>query len=225
MSLGDLTGINALVGSLTDTNGSGTDLLASRLNLLDLKTSDDTTETGTATDNVTTKNSFVLNSVAVPGRSVQLLDNGSVVATQTAPASGLVNWSLTGVAIGDHNYSLQDALEGVPLKPSLSAGAAGLKVTVIADTFAPNDPIINYVSSNDRTPDFRITAEAGSTVQVFDGTTTLLGLAAEITPGGGVYTYTSAQLSAGSHSFYARATDPAGNSSPFSTAWLTTLPA
>ena len=222
ISLGNLSGISAVAGSLTDPNGAGIDLLATRFNLLDLNTNDDSAETGTATDNITTRTNFTLNSMAMPGRSVQLLDNGSVVATQTAPASGLVNWSLSNAAIGEHNYILQDTLEGVPLKPTSAAGAAGLKVMVIADTFAPNDPIINYVSSNDRTPDFRITAEAGSSVKVFDGQAEL-GLATETaTPG--LFTYSAAELIPGTHQFFSRATDLAGNSSGLSRPWETTLP-
>ena len=223
LSQGLVAGIASRDGTLTDPNGAGTDLLATRFNLLDLNTSDDSTETGTATDNITTRTNFTLNSIALPGRSVQLLDNGSVVSTQTTPASGLVNWSLSNVTIGEHNYSLQDTLEGVPLKPTNAAGAAGLKVTVIADTFAPNDPIINHVSSNDRTPDFRITAEAGSIVNVFDGQA-LLGQATETaTPG--LFTYTASELSAGMHQIFSRATDLAGNTSNLSSPWEVNLPA
>ena len=86
-SLGNVAGIGSLAGVLSDANGTGTDLLAARFNLLDLPNADDSSETGTTTDNITSKRSFALNSVAIPGRSVQLLDGSTVVATQVAPAS------------------------------------------------------------------------------------------------------------------------------------------
>jgi hypothetical protein len=95
---------------------------------------------------------------------------------------------------------------------------------VIADTFAPNDPIINYISSNGRTPSFAITAEAGSTVKVYDVTSgsSLLGTASESTfPG--IFTYTAPELAPGTHLFAAQSTDPLGNTSPTSAALTSTL--
>ena len=59
------------------------------------------------------------------------------------------------------------------------------------------------------------TAEAGSTVQVYDGAT-LLGTATA--NGSGAWSFTTATLADGAHSFTATATDAAGNVSAASSA-------
>ena len=64
--------------------------------------------------------------------------------------------------------------------------------------------------TNDNTPTLTGTAEANSTVKVFDGAT-LLGSA--IANGAGAWTYTTAALADGAHSLAALATDVAGNTS------------
>ena len=61
---------------------------------------------------------------------------------------------------------------------------------------------------------------SGETVRVYDGTT-LLGTAS-VDSSGSAWTFTTAALPAGSHSFTARVADAAGNLSPAVTAYTVT---
>ena len=69
--------------------------------------------------------------------------------------------------------------------------------------------------TNDNTLTLTGTAEANSTVKVYDGAT-LLGTATA--NGSGAWSYTTAALSNGAHSLTATATDAAGNTSAASSA-------
>ena len=91
-----------------------------------------------------------------------------------------------------------------------------LRVTI--DTTAPVAPTITSFSTdsgvagdhitNDNTLTLTGTAEAGSTVKVYDGTTLLGSVTAN---GSGAWSYTTGALANGAHSLTATATDVAGN--------------
>ena len=74
--------------------------------------------------------------------------------------------------------------------------------------------------TNDNTLTLTGTAEANSTVKVYDGAT-LLGSA--VTNSSGAWTYTTAALSDGAHNLTATATDAAGNTSAASAALAVTI--
>ncbi|WP_230949076.1 Ig-like domain-containing protein, partial [Burkholderia diffusa] len=109
-------------------------------------------------------------------------------------------------------------------------------VTVTGDTTAPAAPIIGTVTddvgsivgllttgatTDDTTPTLAGTAEAGSTVSVYDGTT-LLGTTT--TDASGNWTFTpNARLGEGAHAITVTATDTAGNVSAPSTAFDLTI--
>jgi hypothetical protein len=77
--------------------------------------------------------------------------------------------------------------------------------------------------TNDSTPTVEITAMAGKTVTVWDGTTnTAMGIATEISAGKYSFTPTSA-LRDGVYALYAKATDGAGNTSPASGQYVITV--
>jgi hypothetical protein len=105
-------------------------------------------------------------------------------------------------------------LDGVaPLAPVL---------TLVADNVDPlQGSLTNGGATNDTTPTLTITAEAGSTVRVYDGSTEL-GVATE-TATAGTFTYTPTALGAGSHSLTVTATDAAGNVSNASTPFVVTV--
>ena len=139
-SLGNGAGISTVAGSISDPNGSGSDLLAARFNLIDLDTADDTLNadgSGTTRDNITAKRSFVLHSWATPGMAVQLRDGDSVIASQTALSDGRLRWELSNVAVGSHSYNLWFAEEGIPIRLASSLGSSSLTVTVTGN----NSPI------------------------------------------------------------------------------------
>ncbi|MBA4466939.1 hypothetical protein FHK98_16635, partial [Cylindrospermopsis raciborskii CS-506_A] len=93
-------------------------------------------------------------------------------------------------------------------------------ITGFTDDVAPVTGVINTSSTNDLTPTLNITAEAGSTVEVFrDGV--FVGNATANAPS--IYTLTPPALTPGTYSFTARATDAAGNTSGSSAAFSLTL--
>src|SRR5439155_14236323 len=109
-------------------------------------------------------------------------------------------------------------------------GAASTALSVTVDTVAPNAPVISSFSNdsgalgdgitNDNTLILTGTAAANSTVSVYDGTT-LRGTATA--NGSGAWSFTTGTLADASHSFTAKATDAAGNTSAASTALSVTV--
>ena len=109
-----------------------------------------------------------------------------------------------------------------------SSASTPLSVTI--DTVAPAAPTIASFSTdsgtvgdhitNDATLTLTGTAQANSTVKVFDGAT-LLGSA--VANGSGAWTYTTAALSNATHSLTATASDAAGNTGVASAALAVTI--
>ena len=112
---------------------------------------------------------------------------------------------------GAHSFTATDTVSGVT-----SAASAALNVTI--DTVAPVAPVITSFTPDTGTVGDGITtanvltlsgtAEANSTVKIFDGATLLNSVVANAS---GAWTYTTAALSNGAHSLTATATDAAGN--------------
>ena len=117
-----------------------------------------------------------------------------------------------------------------------NTGAASSALSVTIDTTAPVAPTITSFSPDSGTVGDGITnvnmltltgtAEANSTVKVYDGTT-LLGSATA--NGSGAWSFTTGTLASSTHSFTATATDAAGNTGVASTRaerrlWSTVAP-
>ncbi|MCO5976180.1 Ig-like domain-containing protein, partial [Ideonella oryzae] len=103
---------------------------------------------------------------------------------------------------GSQAYTLDTTAPSVPSAPDLvSASDSGISTT---------DNL-----TNDTTPTLGGTAEANSTVHVFDGATELGAVTAD---GSGNWSFTTGTLAGGTHSFTATATDAAGNDSAASSA-------
>ena len=119
---------------------------------------------------------------------------------------------------GLHSFTATDTVSGV-------TSAASVAMSVTVDTVAPAAPTIASFSTdsgtvgdhitNDNTLTLTGTAEANSTVKVYDGAT-LLGSA--VANGSGAWTYTTAALANGAHSLTATASDAAANTSAASAA-------
>jgi len=127
----------AAYGPPPATGGTLVDLWINAMSLIDLDSGDDTTggQDGTNTDNITSKQDFTLRARVLPDQEVTLLDNGVAVAggTVTADAAGYVVWQLTGVAAGEHVYSVLDSEQQVPVLLSGVTGSSTLTVTVVND--------------------------------------------------------------------------------------------
>ncbi|OAF19403.1 DUF5801 repeats-in-toxin domain-containing protein [Bradyrhizobium neotropicale] len=95
-----------------------------------------------------------------------------------------------------HNVTVDGTAPGAPSTPDMTAAT---------DSGSSNTDNV----TNDQTPTFTGTAEAGSTVNIYsDGNLVGTGVAT-----GGTYTITTSSLSDGQHTITAKATDAAGNQS------------
>ena len=160
------------------------------------------TDSGTAGDHITNDNTLTLTGTAVANSTVNVFDGATPLGTATANASGAWSYTTGSLSNGTHNLTATDTVSG-----TTSTASTALSVTI--DTTAPAAPSIvgNVVSStNDVT--LTGTAEANSTVKVYDGTTQLGTTTAN---GSGAWSLAKAALPAGNHSFTATATDAAGN--------------
>lgn len=176
--------------------------------------------TGTVNSNgFSNDNRPVISGTAEGNATITVYDGTKVLGTTTANASGV--WTFrpsTTLADGVHSFTATatDAAGNV--------GSASPTFTLNVDTVAPGlitglsvyddvAPDLGYLTSgnitNDTKPTFSGVAEAGSTVNIYDGTT-VIGTATAGANGSWTWTPTNA-LSTGLHSFTFTATDAAGN--------------
>src|SRR5205814_1719923 len=167
--------------------------------------------------------------------TVTIFDGASQLGTVLANGSGA--WTFTTAALGQGGHSFT----ATATDAAGNTGAASSAYSLSIDTGAPAAPTITSVSddaapvtgtvanggfTNDITPTLAGTAEANSTVTIFDGASQLGTVLAN---GSGAWTFTTAALGQGGHSFTATATDAAGNTGAASSAYSlsidTTAPA
>jgi hypothetical protein len=155
--------------------------------------------------------SQALTGSAVAGAKVSVYDGANLLGTTTAGTTGQWSYTLGQLTNGGHTLTATATTSA-----GVSAKSAALAFTV--DTIAPGAPgaladsaIVNGVvdaAHNTTTQALTGTAEAGATVTVYDGATKLGVATAGST---GQWSYTVGQLTDGSHSLTAAASDQAGN--------------
>ena len=175
-------------------------------------------------DGITNDNTLTLTGTAEANSTVKLYDGATLLGSATANGSGA--WSYTTAALANGAHSLT----ATATDAAGNTGAASAALSVTVDTAAPVAPAIASFSTdsgtvgdgitNDNTLTLTGTAEANSTVKVYDGAT-LLGSATA--NGSGAWSYTTAALANGAHSLTATATDAAGNTSAASAALSVTI--
>lgn len=160
------------------------------------------------------------------GSTITVYDGSTPLGTATVGAGG--NWSFTpqtALSSGPHNLTVT----ATDAAGNISAPSAGFNVLV--DTSTPDAPAITAVAddvgtitgnltsgqtTDDTRPAISGTAEAGSTVTIYDNGTAI----GTTTATGGVWNFTppvGAPLGNGNHAFTVTATDAAGNVSALST--------
>ncbi|MEH2475595.1 hypothetical protein V1281_003230 [Nitrobacteraceae bacterium AZCC 2161] len=165
------------------------------------------TDSGVAGDHITDDGTLTLAGTAVANSTVTVFDGTTKLGTATANSSGAWNYTTAALADGSHKFTATDTSSG-----ATSAASSALSVTV--DTVAPAAPVLSKDSIvNTNQVLLTGTAEANSTVKVFDGTT-VVGTAT--TDANGAWTVTSTSLKSGSHNLTATAIDVAGNTSVMS---------
>ena len=170
------------------------------------------TDSGVAGDGITNDNTLTLTGTAEANSTVKVYDGATLLGSATANGSGA--WSYTTAALANGAHSLT----ATATDAAGNTGVASTALSVTIDTTAPVAPTITSFSTdsgvvgdgitNDNTLTLTGTAEANSTVKVYDGAT-LLGSATA--NGSGAWSYTTAALANGGHSLTATATDAAGN--------------
>jgi hypothetical protein len=153
-------------------------------------------------DGITDANVLTLGGTAVAGSSVSVFDGMKLIGTVNADANGA--WTfLTGIlADGPHAFAATDSSAG---KTSVASSV----VSITVDTHAPAAPVfLSETATGINQEVFSGTAEANSTVAIYDGTTQLGTAAAN---GSGAWSFTSGTLPAGVQTFTAKAMDAAGN--------------
>ncbi len=182
------------------------------------------TDSGVVGDHITNDNTLTLTGTAEANATVKVYDGATLLGTATANGTGA--WSYTTAALSNGTHSLT----ATATDAAGNTGAASTAMSVTVDTAAPVAPTIASFSNdsgtvgdgitNDNTLTLTGTAEANSTVKVYDGAT-LLGTATA--NGTGAWSYTTAALANGTHSLTATATDAAGNTGAASTALSVTV--
>jgi hypothetical protein len=175
-------------------------------------------------DGVTSANQLTLTGTAEAGATVKIYDGATLIKTLTANGSGA--WSFTTDALSNAIHSFTATATDAAGNTSGSSSALQVRV----DTVAPTAPVITGFSPDTNVSGDGITsanqltlsgtAEAGSTVKIYDGGTLIKTLTAD---GNGVWSFTTNTLTNATHSFTATATDAAGNTSGSSSALQVTV--
>lgn len=161
----------------------------------------------------------VLNGSAEAGARVAIYDNGTLLATVTAAIDGTWEYLPATLGNGQHVFTAIATDAAGNVSPTSS------EFIINVDTIAPSAPLLTSVVddvaggvfnaglsngqlTNDARPTLNGTAEAGSTVSIYDGST-LLGTTLVQSNNSWSFTPTT-PLANGSHTFTVTATDAAG---------------
>ena len=169
-------------------------------------------DSGTVGDGITNATVLTLDGTAEANSTVKVYDGSTLLGTATANANGV--WSFTTGTLGNGGH----VFTATATDAAGNTGTASPVLNMTVDTTAPVAPTLNSISPDSGTVGDGITnatvvtlngtAEANSTVNVYDGAT-LLGTATA--NGSGVWSFITATLGSGGHAFTATATDAAGN--------------
>ena len=161
------------------------------------------TDSGVAGDGITNDNTLQLKGTAAANSTIKIYDGSTQIGTTTANSTG--GWDYITSVLSNAKHVLTTTATSSSGQTSAASGA----LTVTVDTVAPNTPVLSsnaIVNSNQ--VKLSGTAEANSTVMVYDGTTAVGTATANST---GAWSVTTSALSTGTHTMTAKAVDVAGN--------------
>jgi len=180
-----------------------------------------TTDSGaSSTDNLTNVATPTIVGTAEAGNRVVLYDGGTAVGTATAGGGG--SWTIVASTLSDGVYTL--TAKAFDAAGNTSAASSGLIVTIDTAAAAPTGLGLATGAgalTNTSTPTITGTAEAGSTIVLYEGASSLGTVTAHSLTG--AWSLPSASLGEGAHTLSATAVDPAGNSSSASSAFVVTV--
>ncbi|MBW8686961.1 Ig-like domain-containing protein [Chitinophaga rhizophila] len=161
---------------------------------------------GNATNDVTPD----LTGSAEPGSFVRIYDGATQIGTATTNAAGV--WTLTAPTMSATLHNITVTATDVAGNTSVSSDPFPLTIDVTAPARPPAPTLVGGVGNvtNDNTPTIRGTAEANSTVTVYNGNTIAGTTSADAS---GNYTFTFPTLADAPYTVSVTATDAAGNTS------------
>src|SRR5664280_2789302 len=170
---------------------------------------------GTVGDNITNDSTPTLTGTAEANSTVKVYDGATLLGSALVNGTGA--WTYTTAALTNGAHSLTAAATDA----AGNTGVASSALSVTVDAVAPLAPsIISDVIVNTNEVALTGTAEANSTIKVYDGAT-LLGNATS--DASGAWSYTTAALADGTHNLTATAADAAGNAGAASAALGVTI--
>ncbi len=178
-----VTAVNLNSATVTDTAGNAANLAGAVANPAGTLRIDTTapvaptiasfsTDSGTVGDHITNDTTLTLTGTAEANATVKIYDGATLLNSVAANGSGA--WAYTTSALPNGAHSLS----ATATDAAGNTGVASLALSVIVDTIAPNAPVVTsdaVVNTNEVL--LTGTAEAGSTIKIFEGAT-LLGTAA-----------------------------------------------
>ncbi len=172
----------------------------------------------------TNVNQVTLSGGAAANSTIKIFDGTTQIGTATVDGNGV--WSFTTGNLSDGNHSLTS--KAMDAAGNLSTASAALNITV--DTVSPDAPeLLSFTPDSNVVGDGitnvnQITlngaAAAGDTIKIFDGAT-LIGTA--VADSSGLWSFATAALADGNHTFTGKAIDAAGNFSAASGALKVTV--
>ena len=160
-------------------------------------------DTGAAGDGITSDNTLQLKGTAAANSTVKIYDGATQIGTTTASSTG--SWDYITSVLNNAKHVLTATATNSSGQTSAASGA----VSVTVDTVAPTAPVLSSNSIvNTNQVKLSGTAEANSTVTVYDGATAV---GTGTTNSTGAWSITTNALSTGTHALTAKAADVAGN--------------
>ena len=161
------------------------------------------TDSGAPDDGMTNSKILILTGNAEANGVVKVYDGITLIGYVTASGDGRWLCSTDTLLDGLHTLTAKSA------DATGSTEVSSIALCVTINSVAPEAPVIVTSQAKGAAVfDVNGTAEAGSTVTLFDGSRRLGTVAAD---GDGAWTFSTAQLSRDAHEFFATATDAAGN--------------
>jgi len=164
-------------------------------------------DSGVTAAGLSAANHLTLTGSAQAGVTIEVFDQAALVGTAVADATGAWSFATATLADGSHLFTVK-AADAIG---NLSAASVALNVTV--DTQPPVAPNLIAATLASGSITASGSAEAGSTVNLYDGAT-LLGTT--VAASNGTWSVSTGVLAAGVHKLSATATDEVGNQSPSS---------
>ena len=162
--------------------------------------------------------SFTLSGTAEPNATVEVFEGTTSQGKTQANGSGVWSKTLSGLSEGAHTYTAK------AMDAAGNTSSASNARTVKVDTQPPSAPAITNPVDNSYDNDGAFTlsgtAEANSTVAIFEGTNSK---ATTQTDTQGNWSESLSGVADGSHTYTAKATDAAGNTSALSNASTLTV--